>query len=110
MLKYEVGEIVDGVITGIESYGFFVDTDDGNKGLVHISEISDGFVGEKIKVEIIEVISDNQYRLSVKNTCGFNNKNTSIRETPSGFSTLKKKLPVWIEKKLKEISENTVKK
>ena len=118
MLKYGKGEIADGVITGVESYGFFVDIDDGNKGLVHISEISDGFVkdinelvkvGDTIKVEIIEVLDDNQYRLSVKNTCGFNKKYTEIRETPLGFNTLKKLLPTWIEKKIEEINKNTVK-
>ena len=118
MLKYEVGEIVDGIITGVESYGFFVDIDDGNKGLVHISEISDGFVkdvnelvkvGDNIKVEIIEVVDNNQYRLSVKNTCSFNKKYSEIRETPLGFNTLKKLLPIWIEKKIEEMNKNTVK-
>lgn len=114
MLKYEKGDIVNGIVTGIESYGFFVDLEDGNKGLVHISEISDRFVkdineivkvGDNIKVEIIAALEDKQYKLSIKHTFLFHKKYTEIKETPLGFSTLKKLLPIWIEKKMEEITE-----
>ena len=44
MLKYEKGKIVTGHVTGIEKYGIFVNLDEFYSGLIHISEISDGFV------------------------------------------------------------------
>jgi len=40
---YKTGQIVEGTITGIQNYGAFVSIGDC-VGLVHISEISDGFV------------------------------------------------------------------
>ena len=46
MKKYYPGQIVEGVITGIQSYGAFVSLDKYSSGLIHISEISDGFVKE----------------------------------------------------------------
>ena len=42
--KYEVGEVVTGKVTGIQPYGAFVALDESTQGLVHISEITYGFV------------------------------------------------------------------
>ena len=42
--KYEVGEEFSGKVTGIQPYGAFVALDDETQGLVHISEITYGFV------------------------------------------------------------------
>jgi len=36
----EVGNIVEGKVVGITKFGAFVELEDGKKGLVHISEIS----------------------------------------------------------------------
>ena len=38
----KVGEIKEGIISGIQPYGAFVQLDTGEKGLIHISEISKG--------------------------------------------------------------------
>ena len=38
--KYEVGQIHEGMVTGIQPYGAFISFPNGNHGLVHISEIS----------------------------------------------------------------------
>ena len=62
MKKYEAGELIKGQVTGIEKYGIFVNLGDYN-GLIHISEISDGYVrnindyvkiGEEITVKVID--------------------------------------------------------
>ena len=42
--QVHVGDIVDVTITGIQPYGAFALLPDGSSGLIHISEISDGFV------------------------------------------------------------------
>lgn len=42
--KYEVGEELTGNVTGIQPYGAFVALDEETQGLVHISEITYGFV------------------------------------------------------------------
>lgn len=59
-----VGEIVDGVVTGIAQFGAFVELPGGSTGLVHISEISDSYVenihdylkkGDKVRVKILSI-------------------------------------------------------
>lgn len=67
------GDIVEGVVSGILSYGLFV-TFDGLEGLVHVSEIDWGHVndpskfakvGMKVKVKVIGLDSD-KISLSIK--------------------------------------------
>ena len=62
MIKYNIGDIISGKVTGIEKYGIFLSLADGSSGLIHISEISDQFVrnvsdyvvmGETIKARVI---------------------------------------------------------
>ncbi len=72
--KYQVGDVLEGVITGIVDFGAFVKIEDNLEGLIHISEIDWGLVdnprsffkvGEKMKVKIIE-IKDGKISLSLK--------------------------------------------
>jgi small subunit ribosomal protein S1 len=71
--KLKVGDIVEGVITGVIDFGAFVNVD-GIEGLVHISEISWERVedprqyvkvGDKIKAKIIAIDKD-RLSLSIK--------------------------------------------
>lgn len=121
MEKYKKGDIVKGTITGIEKYGAFIKIDEEYSGLIHISEISEFFVkdindyvtlGETIKVQIIEIDEKNkQLKLSIKNIDYRINKKkkVKIKETKSGFTTLKLLLNDWIESKEKEILEKNKK-
>jgi small subunit ribosomal protein S1 len=72
--KYEIGDEVDGLVTGVVDFGVFVKLEEGLEGLVHISEIDWGLVddprnfvkvGQKIKAKIIE-IKDGKISLSLK--------------------------------------------
>ena len=40
----EVGQIVDGKVTGITTFGAFIELSNGQTGLVHISEVADEYV------------------------------------------------------------------
>ena len=118
MLKYEKGKIVTGQVTGIEKYGIFVSLDEFYSGLIHISEISDGFVknikdyvdiGETIKAKVVETDEDNYHvKLSIKNMNYKikRRKPTTLKETTLGFKLLADNLPSWIEEKLVEIDKN----
>lgn len=62
--KYKVGDMVEGVVTGVVDFGAFVEFDEGLEGLVHISElawqrIDDPRdivkVGDKVKAQIIGI-------------------------------------------------------
>lgn len=114
MTKYEKGKIVKGTVSGIENYGIFVKFDEFYSGLIHISEISKGFVkspndfveiGEIIYTEIIDTDEKNGHlKLSIKNIAYKEKakyKRRKIKETSKGFSTLAYKLPYWIKENLK---------
>jgi len=114
MEKNMTGEIVKGIVSGIENYGIFVKIDEQTSGLIHISEISNGYVrnindyaqvGDTIYVEVLELnTNNNQARLSIKNVSykvGSKIEKKKIVETKHGFSTLEKNLPRWIEENIK---------
>lgn len=72
--KYNVGEELEGTVTGAVDFGIFVKIEDNLEGLVHISEIDWSLVedprsmfkvGEKVKVKVIE-IKDGKISLSIK--------------------------------------------
>lgn len=106
-------------ITGVQKYGAFASLENNHyNGLIHISEISYGYVknihdfvniGDNIYAEVIMVDDDNhQIKLSIKDV---DYKKDGIRlkrmpETKSGFSPLKEHLDLWIDEKIKEITDN----
>ena len=62
-MPIQVGDIVKGMITGIQPYGAFVALDNGHKGLIHISEISERYVrdvhsyvrlNERVSVKVLD--------------------------------------------------------
>ena len=110
MGKYKKNAVVEGLVTGIEQYGIFVSLDEYYSGLIHISEISDGYVkdinnfvniGETIKVRVIESDDDSFHvKLSIKNlNYRFNHNKSKILETGSGFGILSECLTKWIDEK-----------
>ena len=120
MTKFKKGRIIRGTVTGIESYGVFVSCNEYYSGLIHISEISYGYVkkitdyvnvGDVIYTEILDVDESlGQLKLSIKNIdykCNKGLRKKRIRETSQGFSTLSDFLPIWIEKSLKKIKKMT---
>ena len=38
-MRYMVGDIVEGTVTGIQPYGAFVSLDTAHRGLIHISQL-----------------------------------------------------------------------
>lgn len=71
---YEVGDVLNGEVTGAVDFGVFVKVEDGLEGLVHISELDWGLVedtrslykpGDKVQVKVIEV-KDDKISLSIK--------------------------------------------
>ncbi|MBR4951176.1 MAG: S1 RNA-binding domain-containing protein [Clostridia bacterium] len=45
-MSYTVGESVNGVVSGVTSYGAFVRLENGETGMVHISKLSADFVSD----------------------------------------------------------------
>lgn len=117
MNDYKIGSIIKCEVSGIETYGIFVNVDENYKGLIHISEVSNSFVkdinnfvsiGEKIYCQILDIDDKNkQLKLSIKNI-NYKTipKSNSINESRKGFLPLKNALPNWIDEKLKEYKDN----
>ena len=117
--KYEVGEVLSGKVTGIQPYGAFVALDEETQGLVHISEITYGYVkdvseflsvGQEVEVKVLEV-DDKAGKISLS-IRALQDRPPVLRkeEKPKkslqarvdehdaeGFNSLKDKLQDWIK-------------
>lgn len=115
MEDFNVGSVVKGEVTGIESYGIFVKLDEKHSGLIHISEITEKFVkdinnyakiGESIYVEIKELDpKSDRCILSVKGLNYRIDDNRKVKESVRGFTPLRQHLPIWINDKYEEIHQ-----
>ena len=112
--EYKVGMTVYGQVTGIKPYGAFMKFDDGVTGLIHISEISNGFVrkidsfvniGDFVMVKVIDIDKSNkQLRLSFKALSQNSRKRYARKvkflgmpDNTIGFSSIQNKMPEWIK-------------
>ena len=73
--ELETGKVVTGKVKSIAPFGAFIELEDGVQGLVHISEISFGYVkevsdhlkvGDSVKVKILAEGKNGRLDLSVK--------------------------------------------
>ncbi|HIX93928.1 MAG TPA: S1 RNA-binding domain-containing protein [Candidatus Gemmiger excrementipullorum] len=76
-MALQVGDIVEGKVTGIKPFGAFVSLPEGKTGLVHISEVSYEFVqdlsavltdGQAVQVKVLSIAPDGKIALSIKRT------------------------------------------
>lgn len=74
-MQLEVGNIVEGKVTGITKFGAFVELPGGKTGMVHISEVAPTFVNEirdhvtenqVVKVKILTISEEGKISLSIK--------------------------------------------
>ncbi|WP_019395065.1 S1 domain-containing post-transcriptional regulator GSP13 [Priestia filamentosa] len=119
--KFTVGSVIDGKVTGIQPYGAFVALNEETQGLVHISEVTHGFVkdinehlkvGQEVPVKVISVDEKSgKLGLSIRAT----QPEPEVKEepkkkrpqaapaqpvenaAPQGFNTLREKLEEWVE-------------
>lgn len=118
--KYELGDVLTGKVTGIQPYGAFVALDDDTQGLVHISEITYGFVkevgeflsvGQEVEVKVLEIdeaaekislsiraLQERPVALRKKDALPRKSLQDRVDESDAnGFNSLKDKLQDWIE-------------
>ncbi|MBT2659423.1 general stress protein 13 [Bacillus sp. ISL-18] len=125
--RIEVGSVLTGKVTGIQAYGAFVALDENTQGLVHISEITHGYVkdinehlkvGDEIKVKVLSIDeAAGKIGLSIRATEEAPvqqaakpkkpRKRTAAAIIPEaegqqGFNTLKDKLQEWIDQSSRE--------
>ncbi|HEY4578752.1 MAG TPA: S1 domain-containing post-transcriptional regulator GSP13 [Savagea sp.] len=119
MKTYRVGDILKGKVTGIQPYGVFISLDEQTQGLVHISEITYGFVknveefvkvGDVVKVKVTHV-DEKTGKLSLSMRAlkrppyqkrKYYRSTKSLQERVNerdkvGFQSLAEKLEEWID-------------
>lgn len=120
--KFEVGSVVTGTVKGIQPYGAFVALDENTQGLVHISEVTHGYVkdvnehlkvGQEVTVKVLSVDeAAGKISLSIRATQEAPAQEQRAKKAPAqkrqatafaastapeeGFNTLKDKLQEWI--------------
>ena len=74
-MSIEVGQKLSGKVTGITHFGVFVSLPENKTGLVHISEVSNGFVkeissiltvGQEVEVKVLSIAEDGKISLSIR--------------------------------------------
>lgn len=73
-MQSKIGEIYEGSVTGLTNFGAFIKLENGDTGMVHISEVASVYVkdineflseGQTVKVKVLSV-NDNKISLSIK--------------------------------------------
>ena len=126
--KIETGSVLTGKVTGIQPYGAFIALDDNTQGLVHISEITHGYVkdinehlkvGDEVQVKVLSIDENaGKIGLSIRATeeapvqqAVAKPKKPRKRQAAAivpeadgqqGFNTLKDKLQEWIDQSQRE--------
>lgn len=125
--KIETGSIVTGKVTGIQPYGAFIALDENTQGLVHISEITHGYVkdindhlkvGDEVQVKVLSIDEGaGKIGLSIRATEEAPVQQAAKPKKPrkrqaaaivpevegqQGFNTLKEKLQEWIDQSQRE--------
>lgn len=112
---YKIGDLLKVEVSGIQNYGIFAKLDEETKGLIHISEIKHGYIeeeledlftiGDQLDAVVLDIDEyDGKISLSLraleaaKSHPFFSRKKNPRygRKTGTGFDSLEKKLPQWI--------------
>lgn len=73
--EMEIGQVVEGTISGITHFGAFIVLPNGKTGLVHISEVADAYVkdikeyvkeNDHVKVKILSMDPNGKIALSIR--------------------------------------------
>ena len=90
-MQSKPGDIYEGTVTGITNFGAFVKLENGETGMVHISEVAPVFVkdintflaeGQDVKVKVLSVNESNKISLSIKQAVAGTNDNQAKDRKP----------------------------
>lgn len=110
-MSAQVGQIYEGKVTGLTKFGAFVEFDEKLTGMVHISEVTNGFlekiedeleVGQTVQVKVLSVSEDGKISLSIKEA----KKKEPTKEELSEFEMMMKKFKARSEEKISELNRS----
>lgn len=91
----KVGNVVEGKVSGITSFGAFIQLPEGKTGLVHISEIAEEYVkdinthlkgNQVVKVKVMSIDNNGKISLSIKKALPPKNEVRSSRPADIDWS------------------------
>lgn len=130
-MQLEVGNIVEGKVTGITKFGAFVELGEGKTGMVHISEVAPTYVKEikdhltenqTVKVKILSIGEDGKISLSIKRALpappqqrrapaggrrdGYDNRSFGRRSEPQSFEDMMSRFKQSSDEKMSDLKRN----
>lgn len=107
-----VGDILQGKVTGLTNFGAFVTLSSGERGMVHISEISRDYVkeindvlseGMEVTVKVLNIADDGKIGLSIRQALPDSEKRYDKKPTTGNKDGRRKSPPkVWQGSAVKE--------
>lgn len=110
-MQLEVGQIVEGKVTGITKYGAFVSIDEKTTGMVHISEVARSYVtdirefikeNDVVKMKVLTIGEDGKISLSIKQALPVQERTEKGEKRARGFNSQPAKIDptcTWSPKK-----------
>ncbi len=118
-MAIEVGNICQGKVTGITKFGAFVELSENKTGLVHISEIAEGYVkqvgdhvstGDEVTVKVLQIQEDGKIALSIRKAHNGEEKTRQAgrkQESPGSFENKMKQFLQDSEERLNALNKKT---
>lgn len=112
-MELTVGTLLEGKVKTITNFGAFILLPDNRTGMVHISEVSDGFVsdirthlteGQTVRVKVIAVDEKGKISLSIKRA---QEKPHPVKPRPQAPAPAAPKAPMTFEEKLKQFMSDS---
>lgn len=115
-MSFVVGDIVEGIVTGITHFGAFVQLPNGETGLVHISEVADTYVRDineyfqkkdKVKVKILSIDGKGKIGLSIKQAMNDGKPHHGSKQSRMSFEDKLSKFLKDSDERLQDLRRNT---
>lgn len=103
-MSFKIGMKVHGTVTGIQSYGVFLDIGEHMQGLIHISECQAGFVDDLYKIFRVGqtvsalIIDIDEYSGKISLSTRSTDVNLEILRRPKSFRP--KRIHYWTDYRL----------
>ena len=114
-MPLNVGDICEGTVTGITSFGAFVALPEGKSGMVHISEVANVYVKDireflqdkqTVKVKVISIDDKGKISLSIKQAAEPVREQKPREEKPAPVRESAKKPPLYEDGWTPEITDD----
>jgi S1 RNA binding domain protein len=114
-MTLEVGQIIEGKVTGITNFGAFIELPTGQTGLVHISEVADEYVkdvnqflktNDLVKVKVLN-LDKGKIGLSIRQAQPRPERNVNKQPNPKSFEDKLAKFMKDSDERQSDLRKNT---